>query len=240
MGHWGVPSVTQALEDKTKINQVLATAFSITFTLYTILGVLCVLYFGDTTLPTVTLNWRHFSLSQGGDRPVWIQALSTAVVAVPVFTISCAIPMFIHTLANNILASVSKETWKALLCQTEDDEALTAEEVWPPYRLKVAARVFTLVPPFVLAMVERDASAIVSLCGLFGFVLMFFVPALLQWFSIGTFQRLWPHIKGVAHTPFDGWFSHRAVVVVLLSCSFVGFLFNAIAVVEKVFKIDVH
>ena len=108
-----------------------------------------------------------------------------------------------------------------------------AVEDWPPYRLKVAARACTLVPPFALAFLERDASAIVSLCGLFGFVIMFFVPALLQWYSVRAFVALWPHIRGVSQTPFSGLLSHRAVVVLVLLFSTVGFAFNAHTVFEK-------
>eukprot|EP00667_Euglena_gracilis_P006684 EG_transcript_6742 len=230
MGHWGVPSIIQVLGDKQRVTEVLRYSFSITFSLYLLLSVLCVLYFGATALPTVTLNWRNFTLMPDGSRPAWIQAISTAVVAVPVCTIMCAIPMFIHTLANNLIAALPQDVWRAIVCMGHTSGQ------WPPYRLQVATRLFTLVPPFALAFAERDASAIVSLCGLFGFVLMFFIPGLLQWYSIQTFRAVWPHIPAVWRTPFSGWFSHRPVVAAVALFALAGFAVNATSVVGRLLQ----
>lgn len=42
-----------------------------------------------------------------GSRPAWMEVISTTVVIVPVFTIMCAIPIFVHTLGNNLVTALS-------------------------------------------------------------------------------------------------------------------------------------
>jgi hypothetical protein len=231
LGHWAVPSIIQVMADKEQAPRVLRSAFSFTCSLYALLSALCVLYFGDAVLPTVTLNWRDFTLLPNGRRPPWVQGVNTAVVAVPVLTILCVIPMFVHTLANNLLAAVPLGARGRLMGPDLEPSA------WPPYRCKVGARLLVLVPPFALAFVERDASAIIAFCGLFGFALMFFIPAFLQLVSSRTFQRLWPSASPSAlRTPFSGTLSAPWAVWILLAAAAVGFAFNVESVVRHLLQ----
>eukprot|EP00667_Euglena_gracilis_P005449 EG_transcript_5488 len=228
MCHWGIPSFTQTLRDKAQINQVMRNAFSTTFSIYLVLSLLCALYFGETIMPTITLNFRRFTLLPDGSRPAWMEVISTTVVIVPVFTIMCAIPIFVHTLGNNLVMALSPDAWKRLLNLPEQHQQ------WPPQSLAVACRLVALVPPFALAFLERDASTIVALCGLLGFVMMFFIPVLLQWFSIAKLEGLWPRHERVWWTPFSSWASPKPVVLSLAAFAAVGFVFNARTVFEKV------
>lgn len=44
-------------------------AFSTTFSIYLVLSLLCALYFGETIMPTITLNFRRFTLLPVGEAP---------------------------------------------------------------------------------------------------------------------------------------------------------------------------
>jgi len=95
------------------------------------------------------------------------------------------------------------------------------------------------VPPFLLAAVQRDPSRIVTIIGIFGFVLMFFVPCLLQYYSVTLFQDIWPQVsKTIFRAPASAWFSEPTWVVAVVVLSSMGFVINFYNVVISLFPVQ--
>jgi len=241
MCHIAVPSLTQIIKEKKRIRRVVIGGMATTYVLYAVLGLLTNLYFGSKVAVMITLNWEGFAWT-GSLGPI-TRMLNTLVVLLPFFTIANAFPLNAHALANNLMTSIHPKTWRALLgiseAQEGEEQPLTGGEAWPPMRVKVVARLMCTVPPFLLAAVQRDPSRIVTIIGIFGFVLMFFVPCLLQYYSVTLFQDIWPQVsKTIFRAPASAWFSEPTWVVAVVVLSSMGFVINFYNVVISLFPVQ--
>eukprot|EP00996_Jenningsia_fusiforme_P000390 NODE_1334_length_1581_cov_29.585509_g1198_i0.p1 GENE.NODE_1334_length_1581_cov_29.585509_g1198_i0~~NODE_1334_length_1581_cov_29.585509_g1198_i0.p1 ORF type:complete len:375 (+),score=60.33 NODE_1334_length_1581_cov_29.585509_g1198_i0:283-1407(+) len=229
---WAVPSIMVVLDDKSRARETFSRAYIVTFTLYALIGTVTALYFGDKTLPTVTLNWRDFSFTD--HKATVTEIICGLVIAVPLFTITCAFPLNARALASNLAGFMPRKFWKATLGVVDDPSV-----EWPPPRVHAAATLGTVIPAFALAFIERDASKIVMICGLFAFVMMFFIPCWLQWNSVRMMRLIWPGVKSVADTPFTQHvFSHGASVLLVFLFSVAAFGVVLYTTVRKVAGID--
>eukprot|EP00993_Chasmostoma_nieuportense_P007585 NODE_858_length_1808_cov_50.301011_g803_i0.p1 GENE.NODE_858_length_1808_cov_50.301011_g803_i0~~NODE_858_length_1808_cov_50.301011_g803_i0.p1 ORF type:complete len:563 (+),score=125.34 NODE_858_length_1808_cov_50.301011_g803_i0:71-1690(+) len=233
MGHFAIPSITVIIKNKRSIQAALGGALVSTALLYALLGSCCALYFGDEMRNPSILNWRHFTFSRTGDRPLWLQILCTMVVAAPIFTISCAYPLYVHALATNILNALPVSVWR-LVCAPEENGQLVGQ-AWPPLRVKLAARLLAILPPYLFAFLLSDPSDIVMVAGLFGFFIMFFIPAALQYTSIRKFKAVW-RLTHIERTPFHSWHSSLIVVGVIMALALVGFVFSAYETVRHLLQ----
>eukprot|EP00669_Euglena_mutabilis_P004375 TRINITY_DN1570_c0_g1_i2.p2 TRINITY_DN1570_c0_g1~~TRINITY_DN1570_c0_g1_i2.p2 ORF type:complete len:357 (+),score=135.92 TRINITY_DN1570_c0_g1_i2:500-1570(+) len=224
MCHIAVPSLTQVLREKRNIRRVVVGGMATTYVLYAILGTLTNLYFGPRVATIITLNWQD--LAWTGSLGPFTRLVDAAVVLLPFVTIANAFPINAHALANNVVTFLRPETWRTLLLLPAESEPLLPATAGPPARVKTASRLMCALPPFVLAMVQRDPSRIVTIIGVFGFVLMFFVPCALQFQSVRLFRRIWPNAKGAYRTRHSTFMSDTPAVVLVLLLSSVGFAVN--------------
>eukprot|EP00667_Euglena_gracilis_P006652 EG_transcript_6708 len=238
MGHIGVPSITSVLKDKSQAKRVWLLGFLTNAGLQALLAVSCVLYFGTHTSPISTLNWKDYTAGRPpAEAPGWAAAVSWLVVMMPVVTISAGYPLQSAALASNLLHAIPRRAWAALCGSApvkQADEALdplldgaTTADSWPPTRVKVVAKLLTVGPPLLPALLVRDAAKITRLGGLVGFLLSLLIPCILQWRSSSTLQALWPRVPDVARTPYSSAISGKFCVAAVLGVSVVAFAYSA-------------
>ncbi|MDP2435344.1 MAG: hypothetical protein Q8P67_06340, partial [archaeon] len=93
MMHHSVPGLAQHVDRKSKLRTMFFSGFTTTFCFYSVLGILCSLYFGPGVEPLVTLNWTSYTgLTFNGslDYSVGAKIISYLIVLFPVFDISSA------------------------------------------------------------------------------------------------------------------------------------------------------
>jgi amino acid permease len=205
--HHSIPGLSSPLRRKSNLRLLFASALTTTFIFYSILGVLCALYFGPGTNQVVTLNWTTYS-APGFDRSngAWpSKILSYIVVLFPVADILSAMPLMAVTLGNNFFFGLPDE-W------TEH-----GTRAW----VKIVCRLCAVVPPIILGLALHSLSTIISYTGTAGFFLAFIFPAALQLRSVALTKRAFTNWR----TPFSWHFSHVAYAWVVLVAASLGFVF---------------
>eukprot|EP01112_Ceratiomyxa_fruticulosa_P012439 TRINITY_DN3442_c0_g3_i3.p1 TRINITY_DN3442_c0_g3~~TRINITY_DN3442_c0_g3_i3.p1 ORF type:complete len:517 (+),score=62.66 TRINITY_DN3442_c0_g3_i3:76-1626(+) len=225
--HHSTPGIVQPVKDKSKLFKIFVSSFTSTFVAYTILSIFTVTYFGPNTQQVITLNWKYYtghSFSLSTVSPHWFpRALTYIVVLFPVLDIASAYPLNGITLGNNLQASF-----------------ITSERIYTHFRgkarlLKVLSRLIATIPPIIMGMFFRHLSTIISIVGLFGFLIGFLVPAFLQYKSVRECERIWG--KGNAVTPYSSFYSSYIFAYAILFFGGVSLLF---AIIQLIFSQALH
>lgn len=152
----------QLMEDKESCKSVFQAAVSTTTTVYLCLGVLVAVFFGQSkvsgmgTNSVVSLNWADYT---EGLVP-WHDLVSYCVRLYPAVSVTAAYPLYANTLATN---------WQLLL----------PPRLQSSYWTTIGIRWMAVIPGLVGAAMMSDATTIISIGGLFGFVIEMVMPALL-------------------------------------------------------------
>ncbi|GIQ87574.1 hypothetical protein KIPB_009640, partial [Kipferlia bialata] len=215
--HHSAPGLIKSMGDKQKANSIFASAFVTIAVIYIVLGAVCSLYFGTEMNPIATLNWIDYTGERpdGTPCPWWARVLSYTVVLFPCCDLLSVFPLNGVTLGNNLTSIVYGP-----------DTKLTSRTVkkW---------RIIATVPPLICSYLIRDITTLTEICGLFGFVLVFFGPAALVIMSRNKCEKIWGKGPGVL-TRFDGPLTENRVVFgfvgVAVACFVASVYFLFIAV----------
>jgi hypothetical protein len=195
-----VPALAHDAREPARTRTTIAAAVITTSAIYLVLGTLSALLFRGATDPVITLNW--ISYTAGFTRaPVWASVLAHWIVLLPIISTTAAFPLFNATLASNL------------------------EEVLPRSvrRRPIAGPLCATVPLLCTALV-RDTAMIFALCGLAGFVMVFFMPAALQVTSLRLCLAKWGE-QG-RHTPSSTRLSREIYGWIVLMIGGVSFGFS--------------
>jgi len=132
-------------------------------------------YFGDKTVPIITLNWEDYTGGSAPGAPIswWASAISTSVLVFPVVSVSAAFPLNVIPLAQTVQQMFA----------TPDSAADASSSLM----LRAG---FSLLP-ILLASAVKDVSKILEFNGMCGFVMAFFVPCSLYIAARADAIRRW-------------------------------------------------
>lgn len=168
VAHPGAPGFVVLVREKQKTRRIFGAALFSTFLFYALLSTLCCMYFSDRVQSVVTLNWKTYSgESLDGSTPVWASIISYLIVMFPTITVSAAFPLYTISLAESLVNSVP----------------VSLSSKISPKVLKYGFRIILTVFPIGGAALVRDVSKVLEFEGLCGFILAFFAPCLLHYFS---------------------------------------------------------
>jgi len=215
--HYNCPDILFPLRNKRAAVWVAQAALVTALAFYVAFGLLSAFFFGEATLPLVTLNWAQFTgfgrsgwgnLPAGHDeaRP-WARVVQGVVMMFPVLDMISVFPIVAVTLASNLSTTLRPRVPQHLL----SDRMLT-----------VSARLLAAVPPIVLAALVGDLESIFSFTGLFAFFLQLVFPALFFIWSYSTDR-----------TAYTSLFSSVRLAKVILVVGLISFAFALFAVVNK-------
>ncbi len=202
--HHSIPGLSTPVHDKKQLVNIYSGVFATTLILYTSLGLVLALYFGDTIEQACTLNWAHFT---GGvsPTPAWAIFISYLVVLFPPCDVISAFPLNGLTLGNNLLAAFVPDPAQQLV-----------------RRNKVVFRLLAAIPPVVGACFFRNLTTVLNYAGCTGIVLAFLFPALLQYASINQARV---DIGADVRTPYSyALLTHRAFIFFMIALSAILFV----------------
>ncbi|KJE93784.1 hypothetical protein CAOG_04528 [Capsaspora owczarzaki ATCC 30864] len=215
VAHPGAPGFVVLVRDKMKTRRIFGAALSSTFLFYALLSALCAMYFSDSVQSVVTLNWKTYSgeASTGESTPVWAQVVSYLIVLFPTITVSAAFPLYAISLAESLANAAP-----ASLLQKISRKKLN-------YVLRISLALLAIGG----AALVRDVSKVLEFEGLFGFVLAFFAPCLLQYFSKRVcIRRFGPAAE---KTPYSWHFSHDGYAIGIMVVTFGCFVYSLYTVI---------
>eukprot|EP00002_Diphylleia_rotans_P040766 TRINITY_DN9749_c0_g1_i2.p1 TRINITY_DN9749_c0_g1~~TRINITY_DN9749_c0_g1_i2.p1 ORF type:complete len:482 (+),score=82.13 TRINITY_DN9749_c0_g1_i2:70-1515(+) len=202
----GVPTLTHPIKDRMKLRKIYFSLLSSTFLLYGTLGITLVSYYRQYIDKQCSLNWVDYDYRRNpsGDPPAFAYILSYLIVLFPALDVLSAFPLSAITLSNNLREVI------------EGDGGPMSK-----YR-KIGLRLLSSIPPVLGAMAIRDISIILRYVGIFGFVINFVAPALLQIESTKTCKRAFPEHP---NTPFTHRFmSQQWLPYAVIIFSFFGII----------------
>jgi hypothetical protein len=189
--HHSVPALSEPVEDKRSLGRLFTIALLIAFVGYALLGVCLSAYFGEDSLTSSNLDWRHYQgvLNADGSTPWYAPVVSCFVVLFPALDVASAYPLNAFTLGNNLMSAYYGE-----------DMHLHEKS-----RAKLSFfRLLAALPPFVGACLVNDLGHITAFTGLTGFAIAFVVPALLGYFSAQRMRELGLSEHTVHSSAFTG------------------------------------
>lgn len=221
---FNMPDALQPLHPKRNARTVAMTAMILSSALYLLLGVMGALSFDDVN-PLVSLNWSTYTAcghgwetcaasttaATGIIRTVTAFVVQLLVLCFPMVSVMSSYPMLGVTMGDNIAVSIPD----AVRSQLGEKKAI------------LGARMACVIPPLVLAALFKKLDMILSVAGVFGFLLNVGLPCIFYLQS----QRYIDAKFGPQsiRTPFSVIFpGHRVVAVFLL---FASVIFAIIALV---------
>ena len=215
-----IPSLVRAAAQPATTRAAVGAAIGTCCGLYLLLGCSAALLFGAQTKPLITLNFGSFrgGAARGEPTPLWATLVSRWVMLLPLLTTTAAFPLFNNVLASNLVGLLPR-SWGRLRS------------------VRVAAALCAL-PPLLCTALVSDTAFLFSLCGLFGFAIVFFVPAALQLAAMRASVKRWG-AAGRA-TPHTTLFSSSTTVGAVLAFGSAAFAFNVWLVLVKPLAARAH
>lgn len=211
--HHGIPGLIQLVPNKRQCKPIFMAAVSTTTTVYLFLGILCAMYFGQSTAPdmgtnkVISLNWGDYT---EGVVP-WHDLIRYVVRLYPAVSVTAAFPLYANTLGLNWLL-------------------LAPERIQQSFVATIAVRWLAIIPGVVGAALMSDASTIISIGGLFGFMIEMVYPALL---SIISTRKCRETFGGSAATPYGWHFSKDTYAYAVLGIAAVAFVYALISLITS-------
>eukprot|EP01105_Mastigella_eilhardi_P012074 TRINITY_DN2779_c0_g1_i1.p1 TRINITY_DN2779_c0_g1~~TRINITY_DN2779_c0_g1_i1.p1 ORF type:complete len:421 (-),score=84.47 TRINITY_DN2779_c0_g1_i1:50-1312(-) len=215
--HYNMPNSLSPVRNKKNLRLIALAAILTAVFFYFAVGGSCALYFTDQTNPLVVLNWRDYTGDKGGwggSTKWWGIVIQLLILFFPILNLSNDFPLVAITLATNLDQFVPKK-WL-----TTPRRRLTA---------RLAIRFACVVPPVIAGTLLGELDKIFTFSGMFAFFLVFIIPCVYQWLSKRTMVKLYG--KGADRTPYSGFYSHDAFVLVALVVGLAAF---ALAFVDAV------
>eukprot|EP01156_Anaeramoeba_ignava_P021203 Anaeramoba_ignava/c18436_g1_i2.p1 GENE.c18436_g1_i2~~c18436_g1_i2.p1 ORF type:complete len:360 (-),score=65.14 c18436_g1_i2:31-1110(-) len=98
--HHSSTIIAEPIKNKYNLRKVYNFAFLSTFSFYTLVGVICAVYFGSKTKSVITLNWIHLKYLTSS--PWFYEIIKYFIVMFPVLDVLSAFPLNAITLSNNM------------------------------------------------------------------------------------------------------------------------------------------
>lgn len=178
---YNLPDAIQALGAKKEAQRVTTVASVVSVVLYLMLAIMGAAAF-DNVNPLISLNWHEFSgCGEGGWQPCVGHksfmgfAIQTSVMIFPIFAVVSAFPMVTITMADNLLSAVPEACFRRYTVGTISS--------W--------VRLCCAVPPLIFAVLFKRLDTILTVAGLFGFILSYVVPGGLQALSVRYCRNRW-------------------------------------------------
>lgn len=207
--HHGIPGLIQLMANKESCKKVFTGAISTTCSIYLLLGIPCAIFFGQSTVvdqgvnKVITLNWGSYS------EGLMATPISYIVRLYPAISVFAAFPLYANTLATN---------WEMALPECVSRGPKVTQMV----------RWAAVLPGIIGASLMSDASLIISIGGLFGFMIELIMPALL---SIVSARKCRKELGGDAKTPYGWHFSHDCYAYGVLAFSAVALVYAVVTLV---------
>ncbi|KAL5250029.1 hypothetical protein ACHWQZ_G015939 [Mnemiopsis leidyi] len=160
--HEGIPMIAQPARDKTKLHKLFAGALTFACMVYLTFSVLTALRFREDVASTASLNWN---LTRKPGNPILVRMISYLIMMTPSIVVCSAYPLCAITLVTNLF----------LLITGRD---LSTD---PKYKnkLKAIGCVISLLP-ISSALFISNLKTLSKYAGLIAFVLIMFIPIMLQ------------------------------------------------------------
>jgi amino acid permease len=104
--HHSVPSLSEPVEDKSKLPFIFNTALIISCVAYLLIGGIISTFMGDAIMPGSNLNWEVYSgreCDQHSGVPMYARLISLFVVLFPALDVASAYPLNAFTLGNTLM-----------------------------------------------------------------------------------------------------------------------------------------
>ncbi len=220
--HHSTTPLVSILTNKRRARLMFMLALGTTCFLYIFLGIVASLYFGQSIADVASLQWMSYT-AESGHRVIHAVIISYLVIMFPPLDLLSAFPLNGVTLGNNLRTAIPFKLTRPGTFLFEHPKAL-----------KVGMRLVAVIPPLLLASIFRKPTVVIELGGMFGFMLIFFAPALIQIKSRIRCKKLireQPHLAGdhprrALNTPYGWIFSHSAFAWTVLIVGTLCLLFS--------------
>ena len=206
--HYNMPDALQPLETKEHSKWVAFLALGLSCVFYLALGLLGAISFDDVN-PLITLNWSDYTgFGNGWDRPQDTSIIGTAVklfiLFFPLVNVISTFPMVGVTIGDNLFPVFPQRIKSRLGVNLA----------------RKMCRLGVSIPPLLLALVFHRLDDILTIGGLFGFVITLMVPCMFQYYGSTYCTERWG--PGSAKTPFSlAFWSEMKTVKVIFAISVV-------------------
>ncbi|KAJ3442777.1 hypothetical protein M0812_12523 [Anaeramoeba flamelloides] len=216
--HSSVTIIGGPLKDKKNLKKVFGGTFSTTLLLYSVLSIICSLYFGNETKSIVTLNWQGY-MSGSKSNKALITVIKYVISLFPVFDILSIYPLCSITLAfglQNLFfpGSFDKKDPKSL-------------------RIKILFRFFSALVPILGSLIVKEIKLIIIFDCFFGSFISFLIPVLLQIKSKKTCKLVLKTEK----TPYSGCISSDIIAKAIFIVGVIGLCGSLVfSIYEQTYK----
>jgi len=200
--HHSIPGISKPQRDKSKLQSIYAGVMTTTCVLYSILGVVLVLWYGSDIKETCTLNWTSYDAGYD-PKPWWVKMLAGVIILFPPIDLVSAYPLNAITLGNNMY------------------QIFIPKENQTPKK-KLVFRLAAACIPLIGSSLVRSLSTVLRYAGSIGILIAFTYPCLLEITSRKQLsQQYGPTAIKTPYSQF--WFSNIKVVYFHLVLSIVLF-----------------
>ncbi|KAJ3428198.1 acid transporter [Anaeramoeba flamelloides] len=196
--HHSATVIIEPIKDKKKASKIYFSSFFTTFSTYTLIGIICSLYFGEKTKSVVSLNWINYT---GGDKhaQVWAKMIKYIIMLFPTIDIFSAFPLNVVTLGTSLFNYFYPELNRGNLKNKK--------------LKKILFRLFAAIPPLIAALLVKQIPIIVIFNGIFGCLIGYLIPALLNYKS----KKMCKIIFNKDKTPYSNISSNRKNIILVFT-----------------------
>ena len=217
-----------ALADRKSVPAIFLFALSTTGTIYILMGLSSIFYFGDDVQEAVNLNFVGFTwgLSRGtSSYYILVKYLSFVVVLFPAMDTLSIYPLIAHTVANSLHAyfPTSFKILQSIVRIPKHKAKSYMALIW---------KLVASVPPIFLSVYVTDLSISLQFTGICGIVVALVVPSLLHIYSREKLAQIKKTAKAEVvatadmlgnSNPYSTFLSHTALTYLVLILAFVAF-----------------
>jgi hypothetical protein len=211
MCHTGSTFMLRQMPSLELTKPVFRFAMSVIFVVYTITALVVAFYVGEHTESLTTLNWGFYG-TRWGAKNDFAKFLGMFVLCFPIFSVTAA---YIITLRSctDALEFILPLAWRKGYCAKFGKEytPFNVPETFNVWPLQFSLRTGMLLIGFVLSLISPKFNNAISVASLFGFLILFAVPLLIQ---VGS-QRVLQRLGMTFVTPYEDWTSRRPMLIVV-------------------------
>ncbi|KAJ3426292.1 acid transporter [Anaeramoeba flamelloides] len=163
--HHSITIIAEPVDNKRKLRNVFSASLTSTFLFYSIVGVLCSMFFGKHTNTVITLNWMDYTDEQEY-APTWASIIKYIIIMFPIFDLISVFPLKVVTLGTGM-----QTLWYPNSIGKTDRRSKV---------IKIVFRLIGSIPPIIGAMIIKELPIILFFVGVCGCFIGFIIPAWLQ------------------------------------------------------------
>eukprot|EP01124_Arcella_intermedia_P020436 TRINITY_DN27910_c0_g1_i1.p1 TRINITY_DN27910_c0_g1~~TRINITY_DN27910_c0_g1_i1.p1 ORF type:complete len:509 (+),score=33.35 TRINITY_DN27910_c0_g1_i1:36-1529(+) len=192
--HFTIPDLVRPVEKKKFLPHMTTAALIVASSFYILVGILCSRFFKSNTESLATLNWQTYTGLEGGwggdlnARPWWAVVVQFIVMLFPIFDMLSVFPLVAVTLGENLCQMFPGGNIFAVIRPGKPFSRSVERDIRISHTV---CRLFSSVPPIILAFALKGLSDIFDFTGLFAFFLQLIVPCLLQLKSRSICENTW-------------------------------------------------